>query len=84
MCFLTSERSEGSQLWEPYCLAGVVLRTGEAGTEEVAVPAMRNTVSVREVEAPGSSPFVLCADGLLNVDRPLSMSGTALKLAYTA
>ncbi len=50
-------------VWEPSLTAGLVLRIGEAGTEEVAIPALWNRVSMEQVDALASDPFVVREGG---------------------
>ncbi len=52
-------------VWEPSLTAGLVLRIREAGTEEVAIPALWNRVSMQEVDALASDPFVVLEGGRL-------------------
>ena len=50
---------------EPSLTAGLVVRIREARTEEVAIPALWNRVSMQEVDALASDPFVVLKGGRL-------------------
>jgi len=48
--------------------AGLVSQVREAGTEEVAIPALWNRVSMQEVDALVSDPFVVLIAGSSGLD----------------